>query len=321
MSPLSQSFLTKRDAQLWARQTEFQVDRKELPKDPRQLERFTLRDLVIRYRDTVSPRKRGGEVEQIVLNAFLRHPVCRKRLSDLSPADFASYRDERLQKIKAITLKREFSSLQNLFELAKEEWGLPIRDNPVRQIRFKAETNRRERRLRQGELDRIIRSAQQCRNRLVLPIILFALETALRRSEILAARWSHLQLDNRLLALPRAKNGHSRVIPLTLRAGEILQPLHSEIRADKTENDRIFPISANAFKLTWKRVLLRAEIKDLRFHDLRHEAISRFFERGLTAPEVAHISGHRDMRMLYRYAHADRFRIFAQLDKKQFTFR
>jgi hypothetical protein len=67
MPPLSRSFLTKRDAQLWARQSELQADRKELPKDPRQLEQFTLGELVIRYRDTVSPRKRGGDVEQIVL--------------------------------------------------------------------------------------------------------------------------------------------------------------------------------------------------------------------------------------------------------------
>jgi hypothetical protein len=85
--------------------------------------------VVTRYRDTVSPRKRTGDVERIVLNAFLRHPICNKRLSVLSSTDFANYRDERLQKIKAITLKREFSSLQHLFGVAKNEWGLPIRNN------------------------------------------------------------------------------------------------------------------------------------------------------------------------------------------------
>jgi integrase len=314
VTPLSRSFLTKRDAELWARQTELQADRKELPKDPRQLERFTLRDLVIRYRDTVSPRKRGGDVEQIVLNAFLRHPICNKRLSVLSPTDFAQYRDERLQKIRAITLKREFSSLQHLFEVAKNEWGLPIRNNYIKQIRFNAETNRRERRLRPGEFERITTAAKACRNPFVLPIILFALETALRRSEILAASWSHLQLNSRLLTLPRAKNGHSRVIPLSLTALQILDRLQTEIRTNKMDDDRIFPLSANGFKLAWKRVLRRAKIEGLRFHDLRHEAISRFFEFGLTAPEVASISGHRDMRMLFRYSHSERQRVLRQLD-------
>jgi integrase len=117
-------------------------------------------------------------------------------LSELSSGHFADYRDERLLKVKPITLKREFSLLHNLFEIARDEWQLPIRENPIRQIRFKAETNRRERRLTQGELDRIISSAQQCRNRLVLPIILFALETALRRSEILAAKWARISRDS-----------------------------------------------------------------------------------------------------------------------------
>jgi integrase len=80
------------------------------------------------------------------------------------------------------------------------------------------------------------------------------------------------------------------------------------------DDDRIFPLTANGFKLAWKRALHRAKIEDLRFHDLRHEAISRFFEFGLTAPEVASISGHRDMRMLFRYSHSDRQRLFRQLD-------
>jgi integrase len=68
-------------------------------------------------------------------------------------------------------------------------------------------------------------------------------------------------------------------------------------------NKRVFPINANSFRLAWDRVRKRAAITDLHFHDLRHEAISRFFEKGLNVPEVALISGHRDPRMLFRYTH------------------
>ena len=67
--------------------------------------------------------------------------------------------------------------------------------------------------------------------------------------------------------------------------------------------DVIFPVTANAFRLAWERLKLRAGVNGLRFHDLRHEAISRFFEKGLNVPEVALISGHRDLRMLLRYTH------------------
>ena len=64
-----------------------------------------------------------------------------------------------------------------------------------------------------------------------------------------------------------------------------------------------FPVNANALRLAWDRLRARADLSDLRFHDLRHEAISRFFEMGLNMPEVAVISGHRDPRMLFRYTH------------------
>jgi integrase len=77
---------------------------------------------------------------------------------------------------------------------------------------------------------------------------------------------------------------------------------------------KLFPITANAVRLAWDRLVRRAQIEDLHFHDLRHEAISRLFERGLSVPEVAHISGHKDARMLFRYSHAVRERVLEKLD-------
>jgi integrase len=68
-------------------------------------------------------------------------------------------------------------------------------------------------------------------------------------------------------------------------------------------SERVLPITENAAKMSWKRLAKRARLENLRFHDLRHEAISRFFEKGLNVPEVALISGHRDPRMLFRYTH------------------
>jgi hypothetical protein len=106
---VSRSFTVRRDAEAWARQMEVQVDRRDLPSDPKALQRVTLGQLVERYRDTVSVKKRGHEVERIVLNAFLRHRICRKPLSEIGASDFASYKDERLMAIKPSTLKRELA--------------------------------------------------------------------------------------------------------------------------------------------------------------------------------------------------------------------
>jgi integrase len=102
-------------------------------------------------------------------------------------------------------------------------------------------------------------------------------------------------------------NGHARTIPLSRSAIPVRQLL----------SNSIFLIKGDAFRLAWNRIVLRASISNLRLHDLRHEAISRFFEMGLTVPEVAAISGHRDLTMLFRYAHAQSQSILTKLDQHQ----
>ena len=92
------------------------------------------------------------------------------------------------------------------------------------------------------------------------------------------------------------KNGSGRRVPLTDRAVQILTSL-------RREGGLVFPVTSKALQIAWRRLARRAGIEDLRFHDLRHEAISRLFERGLNVPEVAVMSGHRDPRMLFRYTH------------------
>jgi integrase len=87
--------------------------------------------------------------------------------------------------------------------------------------------------------------------------------------------------------LPQTKNGESRDVPLSLRATATLQTL-SEVRQD----ERVIPMSGNAVRLAWEHLRQRAGCHDLRFHDLRHEAVSRLFERGLNIAEVSAISGH-----------------------------
>jgi len=303
--PISRSFHVHKDAEAWARQSEVKADRSELSSDPKILHRITLGQLVERYRDTVSVKKRGYEVEKIVLTAFLRHPICRKPLSHIRTEDFAAYRDERLKTIKVTTLKRELSPLHNLFEVARDEWSLPLPENPLGKLRLRLPPHRRERRLREGELDRLTTAARSCRSPLILPIILVAVATGMRRGEILSMRWDHIDRERRSLLIPDTKNGHSRIIPLTTEAAEVLE-------AVPETGDRVFPLSANAFRLAWDRLRARADLKDLHFHDLRHEAISRFFEMGLSVPEVALISGHRDARMLFRYAHP----LIAEISKK-----
>ena len=296
---------------------ETKADRQELSPDSKALKSITLADLVRRYRDTVLPGKKCCEVETIILNAFLRHPICKKTLNDLTVSDFARYRDDRLSGkhgMKAITpktIKRTLSPVHRMFEVAMSEWDVPLRRNPLADFRMKVTDNKRQRRLLEGELDKLLSAAKANRNPYVAVIVRFALETAMRRGEILALRWRDIDSERQSVTVRDSKNGHARIIPLSSVAIDAVKATAS--LADGDDDDVIFPVSANALKLSWARLAKRAGLPDFHFHDLRHEAISRLFEHGLTVPEVASVSGHRDMRMLLRYAHANHASIRAKL--------
>ena len=278
-------------------------------------EKLSGRSIVTRYRDEIVPSKKGADIETIILDAFLRHPICKKRLSELTTADFAVYRDERLKTITAKTLKRQLSPLSNMFTIARIDWKLPIRQNPLAELSLKPKDNKRDRRLSEGELDRLLEAGKKTRNPLLIPIVRLALETGMRRGEILALRFRDVDLERCSATIRESKNGYSRTIPLSSLAVAILETTMA-VMSDKAkaDNGRIFPITPLAVRMAWDKLTRRAKIDDLHFHDLRHEAISRFFELGLTVPEVASISGHRDMRMLFRYAHANHASVRSKLD-------
>jgi integrase len=284
------------------------ADRGELGPDRKELERITLAQLVERYKIEVLPRKRGTTiaVETAVLTAFLRHPICKKRLSDITTGDFAAYRDQRLKEISSASLKRQLTPIRSAFKVAMTEWGIPLRSNPLSGLTLKARDNKRERRLQDGELDRLLNALAKARHPLLSPIIRLALATGLRRGELLALRERDIDLKRHSLLVREAKNGHSRTIPLTSDATKAIREALSRLdhAATRPPNAYLFPISAANLRELWGATIKRAELDDFRFHDLRHEAISRLFELGLTVPEVASVSGHRTMSMLMRYAHA-----------------
>lgn len=292
---ISKTFTLKKDAETWGRQKELELERGDLPTDPRKkLQGVTLGHLIERYRDSVSLRKKSAKNEQIALNAFLRHEIARKQVVDVTAGDFATYRDERLETVAPTTLKRELTIIQNVYKVAKDEWGMPLKHDPVKDLGFSASLVRRDRRLQEGELELIIEEAKVRKNPLVLPVILFAIELGMRRSEILRMQWKHLDLKNRVLLIPETKNGHPRKIPLTNKALDILEGIDPI-------SERVFAISPNAIKLAWQRMAKKIGLDDLHFHDFRHEAVSTFFEKGLAIQEVATISGHRDWRSLKIY--------------------
>jgi integrase len=152
----------------------------------------------------------------------------------------------------------------------------------------------RERRLKEGEFDLLKAAAAKSRSWYVWPVVVLAIETAMRRGEILGLRWEHIDLDQRTAFLPMTKNGRSRQVPLSEAAID-------QLTTAPRDTGRPFPVTEVAMRQAWDRLRVRAGIDDLTFHDLRHEAISRMFDDGMKIHEVMAISGHRTASQLFRY--------------------
>ncbi|WP_246691736.1 site-specific integrase [Methylobacterium sp. WL12] len=208
----------------------------------------------------------------------------------------ARYRDDRLDSVSGDSVRRELTILRHCLTLAKREWDAPLSVNPVLSVTLPAPSRARDQRLEADAGRRLRAAIGPAHAWYLLPLLELAIETGMRRGELLALLWSNVSLGNRTAHLPITKNGHPRTIALTPKAIEVLKAL------PQTEA-RVIPVSGNAVRLAWERLRERASLPNLRFHDLRHEAVSRFFEAGLTVPEVALMSGHRDTRMLMRYTH------------------
>ena len=296
---ISRTFSSKADALEWSRLKERQVDKRDILYDVKALDHTSWKELLERYRDTIVTAKKSKLSETNHINAYLKREkiIVSLPLSAIKSHHFITYRDKRLENVKPATICRELGIFRHVFEIAKTEWGYPIAINPLERVRKPKINNRRERRLNWKEYRAILKATDGCKNEYIKPIIQIAVHTGMRRGEILSIKLSHIDNDKRTLHIPDTKTGYSRTIPLSLKTYSLLQG----IEVDKGQ--RLFPITSNAFRMAWDRILNKAQIQDLKFHDLRHEAISRFFEKGLSIPEVALISGHKDFRMLSIYTH------------------
>lgn len=312
--PATKSFTLKTDAESWGRKIEAQLERGEPIEALRPAYALTLRAMLERYRDTVIPHKRSAKNETSALGVFLREPLCDLLLAKVGPEHFAEYRDRRLLSVKPASVCRTLAIVQHAYQVAIVEWRLPLGVNPLKDVTRPRLNNQRVRRLREEEVVAIVTGLAKTKNPFVPPAIHLAIETGMRRSELLALTWTNIDLKEAIAFLPLTKNGKPRAVPLSPRAVEILKSIQRS-----SDEDRVLPLTCNALRLAWERLRRRAGLKDLRLHDFRHEAVSRFFELGLAMPEVALISGHQDARMLLRYTHIRATDIAKRLAKLQTT--
>lgn len=300
MKPRAKSFDSKADAEKWARELETQVDRFGMAPDTKILETTTLGQLLERYQLEVSPTKRGFTQESQRIDVLRRHDLSHRTLIGLAQQDIVSFRDERLRSVAPSTALRELAILSHTLEVAIRDWGMPLAKNVVKLVRRPVVRNERIRRLIGNEEQRLLDGCDAGKIAFLKTIVTLAIETGMRRGEILGLEWDDISHNRRVVSLSMTKNGTSREVPLSPKAFEALMAWKKLADADDAN---VFPMQAGALEQAWRRLLTRAQVKNLRFHDLRHEAVSRLFERGLNVIEVSSISGHKELRMLKRYTH------------------
>ncbi|MBA4055819.1 MAG: integrase, partial [Marivirga sp.] len=277
---------------------------------------ISVRKALYRYRTSVSILKKGYEQEKYRIDQISRSFLGDKVAKQVTSVDIATYRDMRLQEINKKTLKPlsastvrlEMSLLSNFFDIARIEWGI-CDVNPVSNVRKPKPPPGRDRRLTAREERLILRYSHGHVNPDLYSIVVLALETAMRQGEILALKWEHINLKTRIAHLPETKNGTKRDIPLSVKARDAL------IRMGVSSKGKVFNYTSQGLKSTWRFMLIKLGITDLHFHDLRHEAISRFFELGtLDVMEISAISGHKSLSMLKRYTHLKAQRLVRKLE-------
>ena len=321
MPSISRTFDLRADAEAWAREVERELQRGNASVLRDDAGKTLFSEVLARYesgplRSLKQPGKNRAALQAARSNfgALL--------LSSIRAVDVAGWRDELIGGgLAPSTALRYLAVLSAVFSFVEKDLSIALPSgNPVKSIRKPAKPRGRDRRLKAGELDYLLRAARAARARIGgLPqVITLAVESSMRLGELLGLEWSRIDLVRRTAHLVDTKNGESRTVALSSAAVATLQSLPRRI------DGRVFGWAASdSFEKTWTRCKTSARklyeqdcaaqggkpdpafLLDLRFHDLRHEATSRLFEKGLGIMEVSSMTGHKSLSMLKRYTHVE----------------
>jgi integrase len=319
----AKTFRTKRDAIDWSRQAEDEMVRGVFI-NRADSHRLSVEHAVDRYLAEISPMKRATTA----IREKRRVKIVKERLGSfslaaLTPELIGKYRDERLgEGMSASSVRLELALLAHLYTVAIREWRLGLIYNPVSLVRKPSPPPGRDRRLQKPEEKALLQACDAHSNPMLGWIVRTALHTGMRQSEIQSLRLSQVDLDKRVIRLAVTKNGSARTVPLTKAATSVLRKAMKNPARPK-DVDLVFFGAPGwdgvrrgyEFKPAWFDAVRKAGIEGFRFHDLRHEAVSRFVEAGLTDQRVSSISGHRSMQMLKRYTHLRAEDLVAHLDE------
>ncbi|GAA4502937.1 site-specific integrase [Gluconacetobacter tumulicola] len=286
---------------------------------------WTLRQAIKKYLYEEAPKLRGEKQAILRLKAWDRSEFASMKLTDITAQAIFSWMKNRRKIVngKSIpvspsTIRNDIYRLSAIFEIArapvtKNGWGLTAIKNPTRDIALPTPDAGRDIRLQKGDEQRLAAALMTLNEHgeEVLAFMRIALDTGMRKSEILTTTVADIQHTTQGFAIRKAltKNGSPRTIYLSDRAADIAQRL----AYGKNPRQRLFSMKSTMLDNTWRAARAKAGLDDLRIHDLRHEAISRMADAGMSIGALSKMSGHKTAQMLLRYVNAREDDIRAKL--------
>jgi integrase len=306
------TFNRKTDAKEWAKNTETDIKR-GLYFKMQESSKHTLAELIDRYIEFELPQRKSDKSKFEMQLNWWKDKIGAYLLSDITPPLISKYKDilgkEESPKPKNgkktrsnATVNRYMACLSIVLSKATKEWGW-MDENPMFKVSKKKEPKGRIRFLSDDERKRLLEECKKSSYELYL-LVLIALSTGARYSEIANLKWQHVDLKNRMFHFMDTKNGEDRGVPIT---GIIYGELDKFSKIRNIKSDFVF-ISSDGIKLIYFRdkftdTVEAAGINDFRFHDLRHTAASYLAMNGASLLEIAEILGHKTLAMVKRYSH------------------
>lgn len=285
----SKTFSLKKDAEAWAKQIEVAIETQEFQRYHDDL----FGDVIRRYLSEVTPTKKSAQRETIHLKKFCRdYPkLLKKAIADIDKSDVANWRDDRLKTVAPLSVNREWNTLSAIFTHCTKVWGMDLPPNPFHQVQRPKNPSPRNQRINSNDLELLLKSFEYCPNNppklkkhLVAWAMLFALETGARAGEI--CKLMPEDVSEKTIILRDTKNGDDRTVPLSLEAKRLLTLIELPLGLDTQKIDALF------------RKYRPVQLSHLRFHDTRHEALSRMAKKINNPMTLAKISGHKDIKIL-----------------------
>lgn len=302
--PQRATFNRLTDARKWAQHTESAIREGRYFKTA-EAQRHTLAELIDRYIRDVLPTK-SKNINQLPQLKWWKDRIGAFTLADITPALISECRDTLLieRELAPATVVRYMAALSHAFTIAINDWGW-LDDSPMRKVRKPALPRGRVRFLSDEERRRLLDACRESDNEYLYIVVVLALSTGMRKSEIMSLRWPDVDLGKQRITLHDTKNKERRVVPI---AGHSLTLLRDHARVRQINSELLFPGRVRTsrpidLRTPWETALRSAGIENFRFHDLRHSAASYLAMNGASLAEIAEVLGHRTLQMVQRYAH------------------